>query len=68
MTDAALDADRKARTVGTAAVHGGGNGSDDRTQTRDPARSGIILAWSAAAVPLAWGVYSTLTKAIVLLR
>jgi hypothetical protein len=28
----------------------------------------VVLAWSAVWIPIGWGVWMTLTKAIVLLR
>jgi hypothetical protein len=41
-----------------------------RKGTRHPVRDGLLLIvfWAYVSVPLAWGVYSTLVKAMALFR
>jgi len=61
MTEAELEAER--RRGHEAAVARGAAGEADRT----PGALGIV-AWLAVGIPLAWGVWITLEKALVLFR
>jgi len=45
-----------ATTATTTAQHGGGS------------RSTVILAWLAVGVPILWGIYMTLSKAVILIK
>jgi hypothetical protein len=41
------------------------------TETDGTGRSStlsLVLAWAAVSIPLAWGVYETMTKAVLLFR
>ncbi|MEG8054056.1 hypothetical protein QP185_13815 [Sphingomonas aerolata] len=45
-----------AATATTSAQHGGGS------------RSTVVLAWLAVGVPILWGIYMTLSKAVILIK
>jgi hypothetical protein len=65
MTPDELESDRRARAASASAV-------DDRAAEASPGGDRktpavvIALAWGAAALPLAWGVVSTMAKALKL--
>ena len=65
MTDAELEAERK--RAHEAAARGAANvGTAASSKPSSPAV--VALAWAAVGIPLAWGVWVTLSKAAVLFR
>jgi hypothetical protein len=60
MTEAELEAERRAgHESATRSMNGG---------TANPPQALAIAAWLAVGIPLAWGVWITLEKALVLFR
>jgi len=63
MSDAELAAER------ALAHESGGDGADARAVAARPTPAGLVVAaWVAAGVPLAWGIWMTLSSALVLFR
>jgi hypothetical protein len=69
MTDAELEAERRIAHEAASRAAGDPNSTATAATDGEPTSPALVaLCWLAVGLPLAWGVYTTISKAAILFR